>query len=69
MYIKMNLLQNKEKMIIEVELNELVINLNNYNNVFQVLKDYQDLWAEMNFLFSDLDVQTTFRDENKRFRE
>jgi len=65
----MNLLQNKEKMIIEVELNELVINLNNYNNVFQVLKDYQDLWAEMNFLFSDLDVQTTFRDENKRFRE
>lgn len=46
--IRSKLLRNKEKMIIENELSELLSNINLYEQVIEVLRDFQELWLLLN---------------------
>lgn len=46
--IKTTLLQDREKVIIENELNELLSSLNLYEQVIECLRDFQELWKLLN---------------------
>ena len=47
LYIKFNLLTHPEKMIVKNELTELLSSLNLYEQVMEVLRDFQGLWTTL----------------------
>jgi hypothetical protein len=62
-------LTHPEKMIVENELTELLSSLNLYEQVIEVMRDFQTLWVTLVQYFEDHTIQQHLLDENKRFRE
>lgn len=53
-------------MIVEAEMNELLSSLNLYEQVFDCLREFQELWIFLNALFDEYEIQMKFKEENKR---
>jgi len=56
-------------MIVENELTEMLSSLNLYEQVMEVMRDFQGLWTTLVQYFEDHSIQQHLMDENKRFRE